>query len=189
MEVIMENFKYSEKQCDDFYKKFRKKFKRPTNEEEKDRIKKHIPDFAYGVIDYYCFTPDLLYLTIRLIFDETIPVEKKTGLISAIIYFISPYDIIPDYIPYAGYVDDFIVLTYFLNKFFDSENEFVVKAIDEYWLGDKDLMELLQEIGKVLNKIYVTLGIDKIIDKPNQIFIKVIKKGWEKYMKKKNELI
>ena len=183
----MSEFKYSEKQCEDFYQKLRKTFEKPFTEEEKVKAKKFIPVAAQEIINYTYFLPDIMYLTINLIFDKNIPLDKKTGLIIGATYLINPIDIIPDFIPVAGYIDDFIIVTYFLNKFFDSDDEYISLAIDKYWLGNENLLNLLLKINNNLKKIWNILGIDDIIDKPNQKVAKVISVAWNKYKKDHND--
>ena len=40
-----------------------------------------------------------------------IPIGSIIAIISALIYFLSPIDLIPDFIPFIGYLDDAAVLT------------------------------------------------------------------------------
>lgn len=40
-----------------------------------------------------------------------IPLGTIVAVISALVYFVSPFDIIPDNIPGAGYIDDGVVIT------------------------------------------------------------------------------
>ena len=42
--------------------------------------------------------------------DENVPIWAKTALTSALAYFISPVDAIPDFIPGIGYADDLAVM-------------------------------------------------------------------------------
>ncbi len=49
-----------------------------------------------------------------------IPIGTIVAVISALIYFVSPIDIIPDNIPGAGYIDDGVVITVCL-KMVDSD--------------------------------------------------------------------
>ena len=39
-----------------------------------------------------------------------IPIGSILAIISALIYFVSPIDIVPDFIPGVGYVDDALVI-------------------------------------------------------------------------------
>jgi uncharacterized membrane protein YkvA (DUF1232 family) len=43
-------------------------------------------------------------------FDHQTPVHVKAMLVGAIVYFIAPDDLIPDYLPIIGYADDAAVL-------------------------------------------------------------------------------
>jgi uncharacterized membrane protein YkvA (DUF1232 family) len=43
-------------------------------------------------------------------FDRQTPVHVKAMLVGAIVYFIAPDDLIPDYLPIIGYADDAAVL-------------------------------------------------------------------------------
>ena len=50
-----------------------------------------------------------LTLYYALIDDDT-PAWAKATIIGALIYFISPVDAVPDFIPVAGYADDLVVM-------------------------------------------------------------------------------
>ncbi len=41
-----------------------------------------------------------------LLKDPEVPLWAKVAIVSALAYFISPVDAIPDFIPFAGYTDD-----------------------------------------------------------------------------------
>jgi uncharacterized membrane protein YkvA (DUF1232 family) len=45
-----------------------------------------------------------------------IPVGITLAALAVIIYFVSPFDLIPDFIPFAGYIDDVAVLTLVLGS-------------------------------------------------------------------------
>jgi uncharacterized membrane protein YkvA (DUF1232 family) len=40
----------------------------------------------------------------------TLPLKTIIAMIGAILYFVSPIDFIPDFIPFVGYIDDFFVV-------------------------------------------------------------------------------
>lgn len=55
------------------------------------------------------FIPDCLVLLRRLIGDEQIPRRRKLVLLGLVAYLSMPIDIVPDFIPVAGQLDDVIV--------------------------------------------------------------------------------
>ena len=52
--------------------------------------------------------------------NSEVPWYRKSIVIGALIYFISPIDSVPDFIPFAGYLDDLGVVTTVL-KFLGKE--------------------------------------------------------------------
>lgn len=50
--------------------------------------------------------------------DERIPSRDKKVLLAMIALLISPFDIIPDWIPVIGLLDDFIILSFIMDYFF-----------------------------------------------------------------------
>jgi len=60
----------------------------------------------------------LLY---RMITDDTYEVDTKTYLIiaGALAYVILPIDVIPDFIPIVGWLDDAFVLSYVINTLYE----------------------------------------------------------------------
>ena len=54
----------------------------------------------------------ILYFGLR---DKRTTVIARLPVILAIIYLLSPFDLIPDFIPFFGYVDDLIIVPLLLN--------------------------------------------------------------------------
>ncbi|MBA2404768.1 MAG: DUF1232 domain-containing protein [Bdellovibrionales bacterium] len=50
--------------------------------------------------------------------DERIPARDKKVLLGMIALMVSPFDLIPDWIPFFGLLDDFILLSIILDYFF-----------------------------------------------------------------------
>ena len=50
--------------------------------------------------------------------DERIPARDKKVLLTMIALIISPFDLIPDWIPVIGLLDDVIILSFILDYFF-----------------------------------------------------------------------
>lgn len=63
-----------------------------------------------------------LFLLIGLVKDwiikeyREIPIGSVVSILGAIIYFVSPIDAIPDFIPFIGYVDDAFVISLILKQ-------------------------------------------------------------------------
>src|SRR5215218_10446704 len=56
------------------------------------------------------FIPDCLVLLKRLLGDDRIPRRRKLLLVASLAYLASPIDLVPDFIPVAGQLDDAIVV-------------------------------------------------------------------------------
>lgn len=57
------------------------------------------------------FIPDCLVLFRRLLTDERVPRRRKALLVAMIVYLAMPFDLVPDFIPVAGQLDDAIIAT------------------------------------------------------------------------------
>jgi len=54
--------------------------------------------------------PQFVRLYWRLLWDRRVSIWPKALLVLAIIYVLSPIDLIPDFIPFVGELDDLVVL-------------------------------------------------------------------------------
>jgi uncharacterized membrane protein YkvA (DUF1232 family) len=55
------------------------------------------------------FIPDCVVLLRRLIGDERVPRRRKLALLALVVYLSIPIDLVPDFIPVVGQLDDVIV--------------------------------------------------------------------------------
>jgi uncharacterized membrane protein YkvA (DUF1232 family) len=77
--------------------------------------------------------PKLAGLIARLSADSRIPGRVKATLAAAAIYLASPVDLIPDFLPILGYLDDVVLVAIIL----DGLLNYVDRAILlEHWPGD-----------------------------------------------------
>jgi uncharacterized membrane protein YkvA (DUF1232 family) len=78
--------------------------------------------------------------------DARVPMAARAALLFALSYFLWPYDLIPDNIPYFGYVDDFCVTVIGVLIF-----RLLVPAdvIDDYWREKRDASGLSRHAGTI----------------------------------------
>jgi uncharacterized membrane protein YkvA (DUF1232 family) len=94
------------------------------------------------------FIPDCLVLVGRLMGDHRVPRRSKLLLIGLIGYLALPFDLIPDFIPIAGQLDDVIIVALVLRRFLRSGGEPLVR---EHWPGpDRSLLLVLRLAGRCL---------------------------------------
>ena len=59
--------------------------------------------------------PDLARLIARLVADPVLPRVAKVALAAAAVYLVSPVDLIPDFLPFIGYLDDVLLVAIILD--------------------------------------------------------------------------
>lgn len=117
--------------------------------------------------------PNFLKLLYRLFKDKRVPTAEKALLVGALIYVISPLDLIPDVIPFIGEVDDLylVALTVIrlLNRAPDS-------AIREHWDGRGDLAGVVDKIVRAAQYV-LPKRVQRILLGRVEIAPKVLKGG------------
>jgi uncharacterized membrane protein YkvA (DUF1232 family) len=92
------------------------------------------------------FIPNLLGLLIGLLRDERVSQADKAILAGIIMYVIVPLDIIPDFIPFIGQVDDSYLLAISILRLLNRADRGVVM---DHWRGQQDIKELVESIAKM----------------------------------------
>ena len=67
-----------------------------------------------------------------------VSVQTLVAIVAAILYFVSPLDVIPDFIPGVGYVDDAAVIAWVLNSITHDLNDFRAWEQDRGEIIDHD---------------------------------------------------
>lgn len=94
--------------------------------------------------EYILAAPDLFHLLTKLMLDKDVPDNKKFKLGAAILYFLSPIDILPEAIlgP-IGYIDDIALAAYVLN---DLLLDIDPQVVSRNWAGERDILDLIKTI-------------------------------------------
>jgi len=91
--------------------------------------------------------PDLVRLVGRLAADPTLPRATKIALAAAAVYLLSPVDLIPDFIPFVGYLDDLLLAAVLVDGILNWVDRSLVL---KYWPGSPESLDTLARAARVL---------------------------------------
>jgi uncharacterized membrane protein YkvA (DUF1232 family) len=89
------------------------------------------------------FIPDCVVLVKRLLSDPRVPRRRKLLLGVLIAYLAMPLDLVPDFIPVAGQLDDAILVALVLRAVLRSGGE---ALLEEHWGGPARSLELVRRL-------------------------------------------
>ncbi len=98
------------------------------------------------MLDLLLFLPNLVRLLLSLLRDPRVSSADKAILAGTIIYVIAPIDVIPDFIPFIGLVDDSYLVAIAILRLLNRADEQVVM---KHWHGEMNLKELVAGISHV----------------------------------------
>lgn len=84
--------------------------------------------------------PHLVMLLSRLMRDRDVSTTRKVLAGAAIAYVISPYDLLPDGIPFIGCIDDVVVLAAAVHSLMVAVP---AARLDAYWEGSEDALDIV----------------------------------------------
>ena len=85
------------------------------------------------------FIPDCIVLFRRLLADSRVPRSRKLVVWALIAYLALPVDVVPDFIPVAGQLDDVVVVVLVLRLVLRGGRELVA----ELWPGPRSSLDLI----------------------------------------------
>jgi uncharacterized membrane protein YkvA (DUF1232 family) len=88
--------------------------------------------------------PDVVRLLRRLAADPDLPRGVRIRLVAVAVYLAFPIDLVPDFIPVAGYADDVIVVALGLRSVARRAG---VGAIDRHWPGTPDGLRVVKRVA------------------------------------------
>lgn len=95
---------------------------------------------------FISFLPNMVKLLYGLLKDVRVPTAEKALFLAAIVYVISPIDLIPDFFPFIGQVDDIYVVALTLLRLVNRSDASVVR---EHWSGGGDIVALADTIAGI----------------------------------------
>jgi uncharacterized membrane protein YkvA (DUF1232 family) len=88
--------------------------------------------------------PDIARLIGRLVTDPRLPRSAKIALVAAAVYLASPLDLLPDFIPFLGYLDDVALAAIVLDGIFNYVDRALVLR---YWPGSPAALDKLAHVA------------------------------------------
>ncbi|MBI1766544.1 MAG: DUF1232 domain-containing protein [Acidobacteria bacterium] len=123
--------------------------------------------------DALMLIPNFLKLLYRLFKDSRVPTTEKAFLVGAIIYVISPLDLIPDVIPFIGEVDDLYLVALTVLRLLNRAPDL---AIREHWEGRGDVVGVVDKIVRAAQYV-LPKRVQRILLGQVEIAPKVLKGG------------
>jgi uncharacterized membrane protein YkvA (DUF1232 family) len=90
------------------------------------------------------FVPDCIVLFRRLLADPRVPRRKKLILAALIPYLVLPFDLVPDFIPVAGYIDDAVIVALVLRHVLRGSDRELIEA---HWPGPQESLRVILRLG------------------------------------------
>ena len=87
------------------------------------------------------FLPNFVILLKRLLSDPRVPRKSKLILGGTVLYLISPIDVVPDFVPGLGQLDDVVVALLALHSILNRVDDEVVL---EHWPGNENVIRLVR---------------------------------------------
>jgi uncharacterized membrane protein YkvA (DUF1232 family) len=142
-----------------------------TDEDRKikfyENLRKKVTKFSEGkggksggvLAEYLFLLPDFFILVCRLAVDDRVPHKKKVIAGAILAYLVLPIDIIPDFIPVIGYIDDLVLAVLGLNMIL---NDIDKQILLDNWSGKGNILQLLQTIAAKADQFLDKNILDKI---------------------------
>jgi uncharacterized membrane protein YkvA (DUF1232 family) len=86
------------------------------------------------------FVPDCIVLFRRLLSDPRVPRGRKLLLLGTVAYLAMPLDLIPDFIPVAGQLDDAILVALVLRAVLRGAGD---QLVQEHWPGPEASLDIV----------------------------------------------
>jgi uncharacterized membrane protein YkvA (DUF1232 family) len=90
------------------------------------------------------FIPDCIVLVTRLTRDSRVPRRRKLLLLGLVGYLALPFDLVPDFIPVAGQLDDALLVALVLRHFVRAGGEPLIR---ELWPGPGRSLDLVLRLA------------------------------------------
>jgi uncharacterized membrane protein YkvA (DUF1232 family) len=101
------------------------------------------------LVEVLLILPRIARIVPKLMTDKRVPARTKLALAGLAAYLVSPWDLIPDFIPGLGQLDDVVVLLLFIEGVLNQVEDSILL---EYWSGDVKTLRRLQMLARIVSR-------------------------------------
>jgi len=146
----------------------------------RNKVLGKVPDKYDKVILYAMILPDIMALLWRLFRDKRVKTRVKIMVAGVIAYLGSPLDVIPDFIPLVGKIDDVAIAFFALNAIL---NEVPKEIILQNWQGREDIILITREAVRYISEMVGSRSVGKFL-----LLVKnILKKGEKEFQCQSNK--
>jgi uncharacterized membrane protein YkvA (DUF1232 family) len=138
----------------------------------RDNIEKKVPDKYKDIVEYALLIPDIAALLWRLFRDKRVELKTKLLVGGLIAYIASPIDILPDFIPLIGKIDDVAIVFFAMNKII---NEVPEEVILSNWTGKEDIIKVVGNAVAFISNMVGSHNVGKLLNYVKRLSTKGIK--------------
>ena len=124
--------------------------------DKRERLVGNVPDKYHMMFEYALLIPDIITLMYRLFRDKRVKLDIKIKVAAILAYLASPIDIVPDFIPMIGKMDDVAIAFFGLNSII---NDIPEEIIMQNWQGKDNIIVTAKE---AVNYISVAVGSENV---------------------------
>jgi len=155
--------------------------------ETREKLAGNVPDKYQKIFEYALMVPDIISLMYRLFKDKRVKIDVKIKVAAIMAYLASPIDIIPDFIPMIGKIDDVALAFFGLNAIM---NEIPEEIIIQNWQGKENIIKTVREAVSYISVAVGSENVAKLIHALKKIFTakgRKMNKEEEKNMKSEGQ--
>ena len=95
---------------------------------------------------YLSYVPKFLGLLVNLVRDPRVSVTDKAILGATVAYLLNPVDLVPDWVPFLGMVDDIYLVALAIMRLLLRTEEAVIR---EHWHGPGDVIAIVKQVAEI----------------------------------------
>ena len=137
--------------------------------EIREDVTRKVPEKYKKLLEYGLIIPDIMVLFYRLFRDKRVNIKTKIMVGAIIAYLASPIDLILDFIPVIGQIDDIAIVFYGLSKIIEDVPE---EVILDNWEGKQNIIVMAQEAVKYISTIVGSRNVDKVVGFFKNVYVK-----------------